>query len=785
MQSSSGWRCLVGGTALLLALAVSTSAQTGVATPAASDAYDLTPTIFVPPLDLVELAADDDAREAAGLPPRFAVPFETVLTPDNAGRWEALDGDRALWRLRVQSPDAPSLNFGFTRYDMPADGRLSIFAVDGSYKLRPFTADDNEVHGQLWTPVVLTDDVIIEVVLPLAAVDQLQLELTSINVGYRLFGQIDKDDDGGRSGSCNIDVVCPQSAGWEDQIQSVGVISTGGSTFCTGFAVNNTAEDRRPYFMTAYHCGITTGSAAASLVVYWNFESPNCGQQGGGSLSQFNTGSFLRATYSSSDFTLVELDDEPLPEFDVVYAGWDNSGANATSAVAIHHPSTDEKSISWEYDPTTTTSYLGTTQPGDGTHVRITDWDVGTTEPGSSGSPVFDQNQRVIGQLHGGYAACGNDDSDWYGKFSVSWTGGGSSNNRLRDWLDPINSGANVVDALPAVPRTGLRVSGGTLTATGPNGGPFTPPSITFTLTNQNATPLNYSVTDNANWLAASPSSGTLAGNGTVNVTVSITSAANSLANGVYDGQIQFLNTTDGDGDAVRLASLEVGIREPIYVVDMSTDPGWTKQGQWAYGKPNGLGGEHGNNDPTSGYTGQNVYGYNLNGDYTNNMPEYHLTSTPFDCTAVSGAKLRFRRWLNVERPAYDHAYVRVSTNGSSWTTVWENAEEITDATWQQVEYDISAVADGQSTVYLRWTMGSTDSSWLYSGWNIDDVEIIGFLPPATNPADLDGDNCVDFSDFAIFSSGWGGPGGDIDGDQTTDFTDFALLTANWGAGCP
>ena len=89
---------------------------------------------------------------------------------------------------------------------------------------------------------------------------------------------------------------------------------------------------------------------------------------------------------------------------------------------------------------------LGPSVPGDGTHVRITDWDLGTTEPGSSGSPLFDQNHRIIGQLHGGYAACGNDDSDWYGRFFTSWTGGGSPTNRLSDWLDPISTGQPALD---------------------------------------------------------------------------------------------------------------------------------------------------------------------------------------------------------------------------------------------------------------------------------------------------------------------------------------------------
>jgi len=161
-----------------------------------------------------------------------------------------------------------------------------------------------------------------------------------------------------------------------------------------------------------------------------------------------------------------------------------------------------------------------------------------------------------------------------------------------------------------------------------------------------------------------------------------------------------------------------------VYEWDMSTDPSWTAGGQWAWGQPTGGGGQYGEPDPTNGYTGNNVYGYNLSGDYANDLPETHLTTTVIDCTGLSDVTLKFWRWLGVEQPTYDHAYIRVSNNGSSWTQVWTNSVEVTDSSWSQQEFDLSTVADDESTVYIRWTMGTTDGSWQYCGWNIDDVEI-------------------------------------------------------------
>ncbi|MFH0983586.1 MAG: S8 family serine peptidase [Planctomycetota bacterium] len=176
------------------------------------------------------------------------------------------------------------------------------------------------------------------------------------------------------------------------------------------------------------------------------------------------------------------------------------------------------------------------------------------------------------------------------------------------------------------------------------------------------------------------------------------------------------------------------------YEWTMNTNPGWSVQGLWAWGQPTGGGGQYGGPDPTSGYTGINVYGYNLSGDYENSLPERHLTTTAIDCTDLVEVSVAFQRWLGVEVSTYDHAYFRVSNNGSTWTTVWQNSAQVADTAWTLQEFDISAIADNQPTVYLRWTMGTTDGSWQFCGWNIDDVQIIARDTGAgcSVPADCD-----------------------------------------------
>jgi lysyl endopeptidase len=394
----------------------------------------------LPGPDKAALAAEDEARLLAGDggPDRFAWPADLALAPGDGDGWDRLPDGSHRWRLLVRAPGSLSLNLGFSQFRLPWGGRLVLQGRSGPDRV--FTADDNAAGGQLWTPVVLGDEALLTLRLPAGSRDDFDLQLTRVGRGYRLFGE----DAAAKMGDCNIDVVCPAGDDWRAEIRSVAVYTLGGAWTCTGAMVNTTAGDGTPYFLTAYHCNVSALNAATT-VFYWNYESAQCGDLSGGSLDDAQSGATWRAGYSISDMTLLELA-PPDTSWRVTYAGWDRSGAVPGGAVAIHHPSTDEKCISFENDPLRITSYLQTAEPGNGSHLRVVDWDLGTTEPGSSGSPLFDAGHRIVGQLHGGYAACGNDLSDWYGRLSVSWDGGGAEDSQLSAWLDPDGTGALRVD---------------------------------------------------------------------------------------------------------------------------------------------------------------------------------------------------------------------------------------------------------------------------------------------------------------------------------------------------
>lgn len=393
-------------------------------------------TTYFPPLDIQGVHKHQLAQEIKGEAPEFAVPHDISVKPQN---WEYENG-KMVWRHTVEATNAVNLNFAFRDFYLPSSATLNIYSSDHTQFIRPFTSQDNNPYQELWTPIISTDKAVIEVTIDEDQIKYLSLTLSYVGQGFRQFGQSTL-----KAGSCNIDVACQDADGWENEVNSVAVIALNGRSFCTGFMVNNARQDKTPFFMTANHCRVNA-SSAKSLVTYWNYQKPYC-NSGRGRYLHFQTGAVHLASSAASDFTLVKLLSQPEEAWNVRFSGWDNRDEAPVGAVAIHHPSTDEKSISFDFDATSITKYLSEAA-GERTHLRVGDWDKGTTEPGSSGSPLFDLNHRVVGQLHGGYASCGQKTADWYGRFHASWNGGGSEHNSLKSHLDPDQTGIEFIDTL-------------------------------------------------------------------------------------------------------------------------------------------------------------------------------------------------------------------------------------------------------------------------------------------------------------------------------------------------
>ncbi|MDR2972959.1 MAG: T9SS type A sorting domain-containing protein [Bacteroidales bacterium] len=433
---------------LFASLCINLQAQVNIGGNPVSFDYEgkgiLEPLIFVqtPPLDMAVVEAEDEQWEAertAGMMKigrRFGIEFEVEYDLHYSGTWTCLPDGGKLWRLGVECPEALSINLIFNRYRLPSGATLYIYSEDKHDKIGGFTDYNNQADNFFATDVVLSDKIVIEYYQPVNADFDGELRLATIVHGYRGPGEFTKGF--GQAGYCQRNTICPEGEGWEDQIRSVYALYSGGMELCSGAIVNNTANDGTPYALTANHCWQAAQNPGI-WVFRFGWESPTCTPTTNSSYKTMS-GSTLRVrtstNTSSTDCCLVEINN-PIPEdYNVYFAGWSRSTTAPTSGMIIHHPELDIKKITPSSNISSVTQYvLG----------WRANFAVGgpCTDPGSSGSPLFDQNHRIIGQEYGGQSYCGASASymfDVWGKFDVSWDANNLvSSYHLKYYLDPQN----------------------------------------------------------------------------------------------------------------------------------------------------------------------------------------------------------------------------------------------------------------------------------------------------------------------------------------------------------
>lgn len=266
----------------------------------------------------------------------------------------------------------------------------------------------------------------------------------------------------------------------------------------------------------------------------------------------------------------------------------------------------------------------------------------------------------------------------------------------------------------------------------------------------------------------------------------------------------------DGDGNLGQDASnadFTIALTGPVAVYSFPCDVDnpslFTMTGEWQFGHPTGGGGtQFGEPDPASGYTGTNVYGVNLNGDYSIAVGgPYYLRMGPIDLSDASEVELRFYRWLNSDNQPWVYSTIEVSHDGSTWTQIWTNGTTTYTATsWSLETFDVSEMADGQTTFYVRWGYQVASSAWAFSGWNLDDIELWGITSPTQCAGDMNCDGTVDFADINKFVEALSGQAaweanpanagcpwlnGDVDGDSSVTFKDINPFVAALGSTCP
>ena len=395
--------------------------------------------------NITALAAEDALIDEQGIAPwRFGFNNYTNLNTTNAGSWFDLPNGARLWLAKVKCEGALTVNLTFEQTSIPNGNKLFVYNAAKDFILGAFT-QEHIYDGQLGTELIPGEEAIIEYYV--APKNNLGfVQLATVTHGYRTANEF-LEKAFGSSGSCNMNVNCPDGLPWTPQRNSAVMLVSGSSGFCSGALINNTQNDGKPYVLTANHCY----SNPATWVFRFNWQAIDCPNPGASPTFQSLSGAVLRSRRTPSDFCLVEITGGlvngtvPL-DYNPYFSGWDKSGNIPTATVSIHHPSGDIKKISFDDAAPSISQGMGSTEANS---TWTVEWDRNTTtEGGSSGSPLFDQNHRIIGQLWGGGASCQNLSApDYYGRVSNSWEPAGSnSTNQLKFWLDPSNSGAAFID---------------------------------------------------------------------------------------------------------------------------------------------------------------------------------------------------------------------------------------------------------------------------------------------------------------------------------------------------
>ena len=377
---------------------------------------------------------------------QYAYSYNVNYNISEHGVWENLQDGRRVWRLSITSEGAYSLGLEFSKFNLPEGGELFVYNDISDRVLGAYTNKNNKMSGRFSIEPLKGDAVTIEYVQPTSVDGVAEIEIESVLHDYKNIFNLLKGDKSEvkASGECNVDINCAEGDDWQAEKRSVCHILYNG-WIASGALINNTSQDGTPYLLTAYHA-INDQEIADVAIFYFNYENSSCNLDDG-ERSQSISGSTIRATTSNLDFSLLELSVAPPASYLPYYAGWDRSGRIPSNTTCIHHPSGDAKKISIDNDAPVTATYSDARYTfDDNTSWQILDWEIGTTEGGSSGSPLFDENHRIIGDLTGGDAFCGNSVNDYYAKFSESWANYPNNNEQLKYWLDPLNLGVETLN---------------------------------------------------------------------------------------------------------------------------------------------------------------------------------------------------------------------------------------------------------------------------------------------------------------------------------------------------
>ena len=399
----------------------------------------------------------------------FAYKFMTDYRPDNSGvRFTTAEGTK-VWRLGLYSPGALSLNVLFSEYELPEGAQLFLYNADQSQVLGAFNHLNNSELGLLPVAPIEGDSLIIEYQEPAAAAFQGKLCVGEVNHGYRSLRGLEPSDDTS-SNSASPALICYQDS--DEQLEqlrrSVILLIIDGTTGCTGVLLNNTEQDGRPYLLTASHClnklfavkNPDYEAVAGRIVCFYQFESPFCGTILRGTEELSTASAHYRAVDEEGDMALLELLETPPVYYQPYYAGWNIKAQSTGQFTGLHHPNYTVKRFCLTDQVEPSTFDISEMKFYDQAHWHVANWQIGYTNAGSSGSPLFNAHGEVIGALSGGSSNAASAKDDYYYRLSASWNTKAEPERQLSHWLNPQADGQqNCVGLDPYADSPAFRLS--------------------------------------------------------------------------------------------------------------------------------------------------------------------------------------------------------------------------------------------------------------------------------------------------------------------------------------
>lgn len=338
-----------------------------------------------------------------------------------------------VWALAISSDQAGAIRVHVENLTLPDGAELYVYSRGGE-AYGPYSRTGVDDSGEFWAPAVFGQEVLVQIRLSGPAAEASMRDV-SFRIGEvaiiteKNTGSLSPVIDASFCGnpSCIVDASCYSAANSikdayakQEWVQGAYIYT------CTGGLLNDSNPSQDNFFLTANHC-YSKNATAKNVSFYWRFRTSTCNGScpSNSGWPYKTTGATVAAANRKGDYTLVHLN--AAPPSGSVFLGFTSTPVANTNGVALHRVSNPNfgPQVYNEQSVSTSAPTCSGWPRGERIYSRDT---LGGTDGGSSGSPVVNSSNQVVGQLSGACGSNVNDPCDSVnnatvdGAFAFYWT---------------------------------------------------------------------------------------------------------------------------------------------------------------------------------------------------------------------------------------------------------------------------------------------------------------------------------------------------------------------------